>query len=145
MGVEPSHPSDPYDVQTLPQPMVRDEVLSLTSLPIGANLLDIKNSGDQSSRMENRQGRLIRWRAAFKGDIAKLYVNGRPMHAEHGRMQGNAPISWVTTTVAPGTSVIVSQNGPAGAFMIDFFLSAKGVLRRDRANSRCECISHSRQ
>ena len=109
MGVEPSHPSDPYDVQTLPQPMTRDENLSLTFLHINANLIDIADHGEVSSQLLNRQGPLLRWRAAFKGDMAKIYVNGRPIRAEHGTTPGRVPISWITTTVKPGSSVVVSR------------------------------------
>lgn len=114
MGIEPSHPSDRYDVQTLSQPAMRSEELSLSSLRIKANLLDIKHHGDASTRLTNRQGPSIRWKAVFTGNIAKIYVNGRSMLAEHGTMPGKTPISWVTTIVQPGSTVMVSRNERTG-------------------------------
>ena len=109
MGVEPSHLGDPYDVQTLSQPMTNDENLSLTSLRIKSNLIDITHQGAGCTQLTNRQGPSLRWRAAFKGSVAKIYINGRPRRAEHGTLPGKVPISWITTTVDPGSSALVSD------------------------------------
>lgn len=110
MGVEPSHLGDPYDVQTLSQPRTNDDDLSLASLHIKTSLIDLEHQGTAKTQLTNRRGPSLRWRAAFKGEIAQLYVNGRPVRTEHGSMPGNVPISWITTTVDPGSSVIVSRN-----------------------------------
>lgn len=109
MGVDPSHPGAPYDVRTLPQPMTKNADLSLASLQIKGNLLDITDHGEASTQIVNRSGPTIRWKAAFKGNLDKIYVNGRPMRPEHGTMFGKAPISWIITSVEPGSFVIVSR------------------------------------
>lgn len=111
MGIEPSRPGDSFDVESLPQPMNRDQALSLSSLRIKANLLDIEEHGDTSVRVANRRGPAILWKACFRGDIEKLSVNGRLVRADHGKMWDSAPISWVEVTVQPDSSVIVSRDG----------------------------------
>lgn len=71
MGVEPSHRGDPYDVRTFAQPITDDANLSLTSLRIRANLLDIMHDGETRTRLFNRRGPLLRWRAVFKGEVLR--------------------------------------------------------------------------
>jgi hypothetical protein len=109
MGVEPSHPGDPFDVRTLSQPITKNADLSLASLHIKGNLLDITDHGEVSMQMVNRGGPTVRWKAAFKGNLDRIYVNGRPKRPEHGTMFGEAPISWIITSVEPRSSVIVSR------------------------------------
>jgi hypothetical protein len=114
MGIEPAHAGDAYDVQTLPQPMTKADDLSVASLPMKGNILDIAHAADASTRFVNRKGPLIRWRAAFAGTVDHLKVNGRSVRAEHGLLAGGMHISWTTVTVPSGGSVTVSRGPGAG-------------------------------
>lgn len=109
MGIEPAHAGDDYDVQTLPQPMTKADELSVTSLRIKSNVLDVSHTSDAGTRMSNRSGPPIRWRAAFLGAVEKLSVNGRSVPAEHGFLPGGMRISWTTTNLPSGGSVTVSR------------------------------------
>ena len=109
MGIEASRPGDSYDVQSFAQPKTRDQTLSLLSLPIRKNRLDIEDHGDASTRIVNRDGSPIRWKVVFHGNLETLYANGHPLHAEHGSMVNSTLISWIEVTVGPGASVIVSR------------------------------------
>jgi len=109
MGIEPAHAGEAYDVQTLPQPITKEDDLSVASLRMKGNILDISHAADASTHFVNRNGPAIRWRAAFMGAIDKLSVNGRSFRAERGSLAGGMPISWTTITVPSGGSVTVSR------------------------------------
>jgi hypothetical protein len=109
MGVAPSRSGDPFDVQTLAQlPSARDNA-SLRSLPFRKNLLDVKHTGSLSSSLSNRAGPALRWRAVFQGTLRKLKVNDKAILARHETLPGGMAVSWVTATVPPGATVIVSS------------------------------------
>jgi len=113
MGIEPAPAGDSYDVRTLPQPMTKTEDLSVSSLRIKGNIVDISHVSGPGTRFVNRKGLALRWRAAFQGPVDNLQVNGRLVRAEHGLLAGGMPISWTTVTVPPGGSAIVTQ-APTG-------------------------------
>ena len=108
MGVEPSQAGEDFDVKTLPQSETTNEQLAVSSLHIRGNLLDIESHGTTSASLNNREGKAIRWRAAFVGDANTLYVGGHSMQTVHGALPGGKHISWITVTVPPGGSVTVS-------------------------------------
>jgi hypothetical protein len=111
MGIEPAHEGDDYDVQTLPQPLTKDDDLFVSSLPIKGNMLEISHSGDKATRFRNTAGAALRWRAAFMGDFRRLLVNGRPVDASHGSLRGGQQISFTTVSVKPGETTVVSVEG----------------------------------
>jgi hypothetical protein len=113
MGIEPAPAGDAYDAQTLPQPLTKADDLSVTSLRIKGNIVDISHVAGPGTRFVNRKGPVVRWRAAFDGAVDNLQVDGRLVRAEHGLLAGGMPISWTTVTVPLGGSVIVTQ-APAG-------------------------------
>jgi hypothetical protein len=110
MGIEPSHGGDDFDVQTLSQPPAATDTLSLTSLRIRSNLVNVTHRGETSTRFENREGASLQWRAAFIGDAPVLFVNGHAQPAVHGVLPNGAHISWVTVTVPSHSAVVVSQD-----------------------------------
>jgi hypothetical protein len=114
MGIEPGSGADAFDVQTLPQPKVKADRLSLTSLRIKNNVLDISHTGDSRTHFANREGPAIRWKAAFSGREYELKINGRWVPAEHGSLFGSREISWAIVTVPPGGSVTVSRRCDEG-------------------------------
>jgi hypothetical protein len=122
MGIEPAPSGDTYDVRTLPQPMTKTDDLSVTSLRIKGNIVDISHVAGAGTRFYNRKGPALRWRAAFVGTVDKLEVNKRRVRAEHGLLAGGMPISWATVTVPRGGSIIVTQaparEGKTGRVMI---------------------------
>jgi len=109
MGVRPSRSGEPFDVQTLAQPPSPADDAALQSLPFRNNLLDIKQIGSSSSSLSNRSGPALRWRAVFLGTVRRLTVDGRAVVARQDTLPGGMPVSWVTATVSPGATVIVSR------------------------------------
>jgi hypothetical protein len=109
MGIEPAPVGDTYDVQTLPQPMTKTDNLSVTSLRIKGNIVDIAHIAGPGTRFVNHKGPVLRWRAAFGGTVDNLQVDGRLVRAEHGLRAEGMPMSWTRVTVPPGRSVIVTQ------------------------------------
>jgi hypothetical protein len=107
MGIEPAHASDDYDVQTLPQPMTKNDNLSVSSLPIKRNLLEISHSGESVTRFTNLSGPAIRWRASFMCSSQKLLVNGRPIKASHAVERGGLQITFTTINLKPGETAVV--------------------------------------
>ena len=108
MGIEAAHARDVFDVQTIAQPMTKSDTMSVFSLQIKNNVVDVANMGDTRTLFTNRKGSAIRWKAAFTGDRAQLKVEGRWRRAEHGVMPGGVPISWVILSVPPGSTITVS-------------------------------------
>jgi hypothetical protein len=108
MGIEPAPVGGDYDVQTLPQPLTRTDDLSVSSLTIKGNLLEISHAGDKSTRFSNAAGSPIRWRAAFIGNSERLLVNGKPVTASHALLRVSVRISFTTITVKPGETAVVS-------------------------------------
>jgi hypothetical protein len=109
MGVAPSRSGDPFDVQTLAQLPSAGDNASLQSLPFRDNLLDIRHIGSLSSSLSNRSGPALRWRAVFQGTVRKLKVDGKAVFARHDTLPGGMAVSWITATVSPGATVIVSR------------------------------------
>lgn len=109
MGIEPSGAAQDFEVKTLPQLRHGTEILSVKSLHIRGNVVDVIHNGDRSTRFENREGPAIRWRAGFKGVDKVLYTDGKPQPAVHGALADGSRISWITVTVPPGTSVTISR------------------------------------
>lgn len=110
MGIEPSHAGDLFEVQTLAHPSTEAETLSVASLQIRGHLVNVMHRGTTSSRLENRAGSAIRWKAAFMGDADVLYANGSAQHAHHAVLPGGFRISWIIIAVPPDDSMLVSRN-----------------------------------
>jgi hypothetical protein len=107
MGIEPADPSKEFDLQTLAQAMTEKDELSLRSLRIKGNVIDVSHSGDTTTRLTNMEGPPIRWRAMFQGADQELVVDGKRIRAEHGSTAGGAQVSWVIVSVpARGTSTV---------------------------------------
>ena len=109
MGVEPAGIDAAYNVQSLPQPMNKDDEQSLTSLPIGGNVLDLVQRGDTTQHLTNRKGPAVRWKAEFPGVEQQLVANGRTVNAAHEILPGGRQISWTIVVVSTGASVTVSR------------------------------------
>lgn len=108
MGIEPAHAGEPFDVQTLPQPLAQTDELSVSSLRIKGNILEISNVGGTRTRLINREGPVLRWKAGFEGAVEKLRVNGRLVRAHHALFAGGTRVSSTIVSVQPGHSAEVS-------------------------------------
>ena len=109
MGIEPAHAGAGYDVQSLPQPMNKGDDVSVASLPVRGNVLDLSQHGDIMQRLTNRKGPVLRWRAEFLGTEQRLMVDGKPVRAGHETFPGGKSISWTIVHLPPGSSVTVSR------------------------------------
>ena len=83
--------------------------MSLASLAIRGNVLDLVQHGDATQRLINRKGEAVRWKAEFSGGEAQLSVDGKPARTEHGTLPGGKQVSWTIVTVSPGASITVSR------------------------------------
>lgn len=109
MGIEPAHAGAAYDVQSLPQPMTKGADLSLASLAVRGNVLDLTQRGDTTQRLMNRKGPAVRWKAEFPGTEERLMVDGKFTHAQHETLPGGKQVSWTIVSVSPGVSITVSR------------------------------------
>ena len=109
-GIEPSQAGDAFDVRTLAQPSRDAEALSLASLQIRGHLVNVSHTGTTSTRLVNRQGPAIRWKAAFLGDVEFLHANGHAQHALRGVLPGGSLVSWITVPVPPNASMSVGRD-----------------------------------
>jgi hypothetical protein len=82
---------------------------TITGVRIRENVVDLEHRGDQRSTLTNRSGPTLHWQAAFPGKIPFLILNGRSVRASASADAAGAPISWVTTDVASGASVVVGR------------------------------------
>ena len=109
MGVEPAGVDAAFDLQSLAQPMNKNDQQSLTSLPIRGNVLDLVQQGETTQHLTNRKGPAVRWRAEFPGVEHQLVVNGKAVNASHEILPGGRQISWIIVVVSPDASVTVSR------------------------------------
>ena len=106
--VEGSSPERPllHSLSRLPK---NSDSATITGVRIRENVVDLEHSGNQRSTLTNRSGTTLHWQAAFPGKIPFLMVNGHSVRAKLSSDAIGAPVSWVTTDVAPGASAVVSQ------------------------------------
>jgi len=107
MGIEPSHAGDGFDIQTLAQPLGSKDDLAITSLHIRKNILDVKHTGTRTSRLTNRQGPALRWKAEFAGACGRMRVNGKLLHGKQGSLPGRASLCSTVLLVPPGSTATV--------------------------------------
>jgi hypothetical protein len=115
MGIEPAHPGEAFDLQTLAQPMTENDDLSLRSLRIKGNVIGVAHSGDATTSLTNMEGPPIRWKAMFQGADQELVVNGKRVRAEHGPTADGMQASWAIVNVPAGGASIVSRVGRSQA------------------------------
>ncbi len=108
MGIEPAREGDAFDVQSLPQPLSQTDTMTVTSLHIRSNTLDVSHTGDARTVVVNKSGPSIRWKAAFAGSRQQLKLNGTWQRAEHGISLSGMPVSWVIVPVPAGGTITVS-------------------------------------
>jgi hypothetical protein len=109
MGIEPAHAADAFDVQTLSQPIAKSEEMSLRSLRVKGNLVDVVHTGDAATRFVNREGAPLRWKAMFLGPEQSLSVDGKQVRAEHGITADGVQASWIVVKVPSGGSATVRR------------------------------------
>jgi hypothetical protein len=108
LGRMGNHKNNAYDVLTLSRLPDHDRA-TLSAVSIGKNHLDIAHSGRSSTRLTNVSGPGVRWRAAFAGTAARLYLDGKEVPAKQSTLPGGIAISWVDVIVATGTAHVVSR------------------------------------
>ncbi len=109
MGVEPAHGGDRFDIQTLAQPATSQDELSLHNLQIRGNVIDVTHTGDRITRVVNREGKPLRWKAMFLGAEPSLIVDGKLLKAAQGATAEGIPVSWIIATVPSGKTATVSS------------------------------------
>jgi hypothetical protein len=112
MGIEPGNAGESIDVKTLPQPLAQSDLLSVSSLRIKNSLLEITSAGSLQTRLTNREGPRLRWKAEFEGEFERLRVNDRLVYAHHEKVSGGTVISSTVVTVQPGQYAVVSADLP---------------------------------
>jgi hypothetical protein len=108
MGLEPSHPGEPFDVRTLSRLSTSDSA-TLLEVAIGRNHLEITHIGQSQTRMKNNTGPALRWRAAFIAAGSHLRVNGQLIVARRTKLASGETISWTDVIVPSAAAVVVSR------------------------------------
>lgn len=109
MGINPGSLSDPFDVETFPQPINNKEMASVRSLRIRKNNIDVTEIGANSTRLTNASGPSLHWRAVFTGSKENLIVNGRSVKANHSLRPGGLQVSYAIVPVPVWGSVEVHE------------------------------------
>jgi len=79
----------------------------LSALPVVKNVIDLKHNGAIESRLTNRSGPAITWRAVFVGDHPRLSVDGAEVEARRRIDPGEGRESFVDVPVPAGGQVVV--------------------------------------
>lgn len=81
------------------------ETAELKNVPVFAGYVSIEHTGRKESRFTNNTGKSILWRAAFKGDHAKITINGETHKAiTQTDVLGNV-YSYIDTEIANGETL----------------------------------------
>jgi hypothetical protein len=95
-----------YSIARFPK---NSDSATLMGVRIRENLVDLQHVGDRRSVLTNRSGPTFCWQATFSGKVPFLIVDGHPVRSKISFTAGLAPVSWITTEVATGASVVVSR------------------------------------
>ena len=109
MGLSPGHNKDEFDISTLSRLPADTDRATLTDLAIKGNKIDVSHAGRSMTRLRNKSGQALRWRAEFPGTLASLRVDGKNVAARHSSTDEGIAISWIQVTVAPGATIVVSK------------------------------------
>jgi hypothetical protein len=82
---------------------------TLLGVRIRENLVDLEHVGNRRSTLTNRSGPTLHWQATFSGKVPFLIMNGHPVRSRISSDTVLAPVSWITTDVASGATVVVSR------------------------------------
>ena len=80
----------------------------LSNLPVLSNEIDIRHDARGSTRLLNKTGEALVWRAVFQGTHARLLVNGQAEAAKLRHAPGEGDESWVEIGVGPGEEAVVA-------------------------------------
>jgi hypothetical protein len=108
MGLESPEETGNDTIQTLSQLSDGPGFAELRGAAIKHNIVDLRHVGTSSSSLTNRSGPTLQWKASFPGIVARLKVNGRWMRARHSSTSDTITNSWVTVTVPPGSTFVVT-------------------------------------
>ena len=100
-------------VMTLPQLTQQTAWAELQHLPVRANDITVRHTGQSATVFTNNRGPAIVWRAAFPGRHGELVVNGERVRAAAELRPPGRSVSVVRVVVAPGTSAKVEVPGAA--------------------------------
>lgn len=109
MGLSPGHANDEFDISTLSRLPADTDHATLTSVAMKGNMIDVSHAGHSMTRLLNRSGKTLHWRAEFLGTLVNLRVDGKNVAAKHLLNDQGIAISWVQVNVVPGATVVVSK------------------------------------
>ena len=95
-------------VMTLSQLTSQTAWAELRHLPVRANDITVRHSGQTETALTNNAGPALVWQAAFPGRFAELLVNGRRMRATPATLPGGRDASQIRLVVAPGVTARVA-------------------------------------
>lgn len=110
MGLEPSEEAGKDTIQTLSQLPDGADFAELSGVTVKHNIVNLRHVGTTSSSLTNRSGPPLQWKASFPGIAARLKVNGKWMQAQHSSASDTMTKSWVTVTVPPGSTFVVTYS-----------------------------------
>lgn len=109
MGVQPSHAHDSYDVLTMSQLPFENDTATLSRVSIKRNLLEVTHTGTTETKLTNVSGPTIRWRAAFRGNLSTLHLNGKIVAAHQTTTAEGVTLSWADAVVPSGQAVMARR------------------------------------
>ena len=94
-------------VETLPQLTGETSWAELCNLPVQGNIICVQHKGRQRTKLTNKTGRALRWKAAFPGSSAVLIVDGKSTKAQSESTSLGRRVSWVNLQVPAGHAIEV--------------------------------------
>lgn len=109
MGLSPGSEKDAFDVSTLSRLPADTDHATLTDVAMKENKIDVIHTGHSMTSLNNKSGKVLRWRAEFLGTFENLRVEGKNVVAKHSLTDEGIAVSWAQVNVAPSTTVIVNK------------------------------------
>ncbi len=105
MGVDPTASQSLVETRSRLPPQV--PWVRLEHIPVLRNVIAVQHNGLTESRLQNRSGKAIRWRAVFPGAYEVLEVDGRTSVAQVRHTDRGDPETFLVTQVDAGKQVTV--------------------------------------
>lgn len=109
MGINPDFRT--ATVETRSHILEADGTVTVSDVPVFNGHITLTHMGRTVSELVNNTGDGITWRAAFSGEHATLYVDGKAVAAQFGTDPSGNPVSYVDVRLKRGRTSKVSVNG----------------------------------
>ncbi len=105
MGIRPLAPAQ--TIETFPQLTTETSWAALHQVPVGRNVVSVKQVKNNETALTNEKGPVLAWRAAFPGKFRALFSNGKEIPASHAVRSSGTAETYSMVRVASGEMRVV--------------------------------------